>query len=64
MINENEKSILSVLIINRLSDNWNKCDQLPSGSAKYNALTEECTILRDFARKHSICLPPNISARF
>lgn len=61
---ELEKELLKELIVERLEANWKKCDVLPSGSAEYNSLTDECSILKQIAEKLKISLPVHIYARF
>lgn len=61
---ERTKDTLSNVIADRLISNWQKCDVLPSGSARYNSLTDECSVLRNACRDYDIDLPESICQRF
>lgn len=58
-----ELDIISNLVKERLVSNWNRCEQLGSGT-EYDCLTDECTILHGIIRKLNLDMPIYIMASF
>lgn len=63
-MHDSDKQLLSKILTDRLLDNWDKCDSLPSSSEKYSHLTDECDNIHKFILEWNIPIGIDIAARF